>query len=477
MRDVFEALESGVEWHEADQRIVATRGTTVIELWIGRQSATVDGRVVVLPVAPRLVDGSTYVPLRFPAEAFGGSVSWDAANRTANIDIPPPGTPPVAVQPPTTQPPTTQPPATELPPVQPPVTPQPATLEGVVIQVLPAAAGVVVQATDSGGLQVVQVDQNTILTRGLEEAPLQAVALADVRVGDYARATLAQGNLASRIAFTYGQIEGKILAIAGNTLVLDDGTSFHLSQTVRVLDSAGKALPLTGIAPHTLGRLFFEPRSRMVYELRVAAAAPQPQPEPQAEPEILTVGLLNTANFFRRGDVLKLQLRGTPGGQATASIEQLVDDLPLIEVQPGVYQRDYTIDAREDLRGLAVAGDLTVGGVPAQTVVTPTRLVIANTPPTITGVSPPDRGLVPNDSPLIGMAYEVGGDAPLDPRGARMMVNGRDVSYALRVYDGEMVYAAQNLHAGEVRVQASVRDLAGNEAAAEWTFPHRPGRG
>jgi len=89
MRDVFEALQSEVKWFGSEQKVMAVRGQTTIELWIGRTSANVNGRPMQLPVAPMMFNGSTYVPLRFPAEAFGGSVEWRAATSTALITIPP----------------------------------------------------------------------------------------------------------------------------------------------------------------------------------------------------------------------------------------------------------------------------------------------------------------------------------------------------------------------------------------------------
>jgi len=36
-------------------------------------------------VPPVLLGGSAYVPLRFPAEAFGGTVRWDGLTKTAFI--------------------------------------------------------------------------------------------------------------------------------------------------------------------------------------------------------------------------------------------------------------------------------------------------------------------------------------------------------------------------------------------------------
>ncbi|MDD4664230.1 MAG: stalk domain-containing protein, partial [Caldisericia bacterium] len=44
--------------------------TIIIELWIGRKTAVVDGKSVTLDVPPQIVRSRTVVPLRFIAEAF-----------------------------------------------------------------------------------------------------------------------------------------------------------------------------------------------------------------------------------------------------------------------------------------------------------------------------------------------------------------------------------------------------------------------
>lgn len=473
MRDVFEALNSEVKWREADQRILATRGATQIELWIGRTTAIVNGEARTLPIAPSLIGGSTYVPLRFPAEAFGGEVKWDAGSRSAFIDIPVPGQETVQ-QPPTNPQPPAQPPVT--PPVQPPVTPQPVTLAGTVIQVIAAPAGLLLQTAAEGGLQAVQLGNNTVLLRGVQGGAAQPVPLTAARAGDYAEAVLApavagaQANLATRLTLTYGLAEGRIVAIAGNTIVLEDGSAFRLGENVRLADPDGQplAVPLTAIARSTPGQLYYEPNSKVVYELRVAAAAAQPQP--QQQPEILTVGLLNNASYFRRGDTLNLQLRGTPQGQARVSIERLAENLPLREVQPGVYQAAYRLETREDWAGLAVSGDLTVGGVAAETAVAPTRLEIDNTPPRLTQVLPADGAEVANTSPSIRVSYDDDQEAPIDRAASRLWVNGRDVTAASEVYADELDYVARNLRPGRVAVRVLVRDLAGNESSADWAF-------
>jgi len=158
MRDVFEAMQSEVKWFASEQKIMAIRGQTTIELWLGRTTATINGVPMQLPVAPTLINGSTYVPLRFPAEAFGGAVRWEAATRTALIDIPPPGGGPVTLP----QPP--QPPQPPLPPT-PPAPVRPTIIEGTLLQVIGAPATLVISVSGTGLAQAIPLGANTAYTR------------------------------------------------------------------------------------------------------------------------------------------------------------------------------------------------------------------------------------------------------------------------------------------------------------------------
>ncbi|WP_227872159.1 stalk domain-containing protein [Paenibacillus albus] len=56
-----------------------------IELKLGSKSAKVDGKPYSLDVAPVLLNGTTYLPLRFISEAMGAQVSWDPALKRVSV--------------------------------------------------------------------------------------------------------------------------------------------------------------------------------------------------------------------------------------------------------------------------------------------------------------------------------------------------------------------------------------------------------
>jgi len=83
IRYVVQELGATVDWYAPNQKVtISTAGGTKIELWIGRNSASVDGNPVQIDlgnpnVAPFIQPpGRTMMPLRFISENLGCKVDW-----------------------------------------------------------------------------------------------------------------------------------------------------------------------------------------------------------------------------------------------------------------------------------------------------------------------------------------------------------------------------------------------------------------
>lgn len=83
LRAVFQALEAKVDYK--DSTITATREGRTIQLKPNSSSALVDGKTVSLDAPARLMAGTTYVPLRFVAQALGEEVAWNGSTQTVVI--------------------------------------------------------------------------------------------------------------------------------------------------------------------------------------------------------------------------------------------------------------------------------------------------------------------------------------------------------------------------------------------------------
>ncbi|MGF7031136.1 hypothetical protein J2T17_002042 [Paenibacillus mucilaginosus] len=88
-RSLFERLGLTVAWDEATRTVTGTKDRFKLTLQIDNPQATVNGKAVELAVAPKLLEGSTYVPLRFVGEATGRDVEWLDRIRTVRIQTSP----------------------------------------------------------------------------------------------------------------------------------------------------------------------------------------------------------------------------------------------------------------------------------------------------------------------------------------------------------------------------------------------------
>lgn len=83
MRAVFQALGAKVDYQAG--KISAHRADRQVELELGNPTARVQRQPVSLEVAPQLVGGHTYVPLRFVGEALGAAVTWESSSKSVFV--------------------------------------------------------------------------------------------------------------------------------------------------------------------------------------------------------------------------------------------------------------------------------------------------------------------------------------------------------------------------------------------------------
>jgi len=91
VRYIAEAIGAGVGWEAAAQKATITMGNQLIELWLGNNTARVNGQPKpidslnpnVFPVT--LPPGRTMLPLRFIAESLGCGVEWDGELRMVTV--------------------------------------------------------------------------------------------------------------------------------------------------------------------------------------------------------------------------------------------------------------------------------------------------------------------------------------------------------------------------------------------------------
>ncbi len=91
MRKIFETFKAQIEWFGETQVIMATRGSLIIVMQIGKPTMNVndiftgEAKEVTLDVPPAIVGDRTLVPVRAISESLGMDVQWDDVTRTVLI--------------------------------------------------------------------------------------------------------------------------------------------------------------------------------------------------------------------------------------------------------------------------------------------------------------------------------------------------------------------------------------------------------
>ncbi|MCH5188693.1 MAG: carbohydrate-binding domain-containing protein [Oscillospiraceae bacterium] len=85
MRKIFEELGMSVSWNNLSQTAVAVKNGKSVVAQIGNATVAVNGQPVEAGAAPALEDGTTLVPLRVIGDALGIDVGWDGETGTVTL--------------------------------------------------------------------------------------------------------------------------------------------------------------------------------------------------------------------------------------------------------------------------------------------------------------------------------------------------------------------------------------------------------
>ena len=90
IRAIFEAMDMFVSWDEGTKKILAIGDGYVISMTIGGYgigygSSADDMSMLVMDVAPCIINDRTYVPVRYIAEITGYNVEWNGSTNTVAI--------------------------------------------------------------------------------------------------------------------------------------------------------------------------------------------------------------------------------------------------------------------------------------------------------------------------------------------------------------------------------------------------------
>ncbi len=84
-RTMFDSWGYEIGWNAETKTAIGTKDGLHIEIPVGKAEAIVNGEYKALPVATRIVNGRTMIPLKFLAEESGYVVEWDAKAKEIHL--------------------------------------------------------------------------------------------------------------------------------------------------------------------------------------------------------------------------------------------------------------------------------------------------------------------------------------------------------------------------------------------------------
>lgn len=82
---VLDAFGGQAAWNAKAKKITVTRGTTVLELTVGKKEYMLNGAVKQSAVTPIIANNRTLVPLRLVSEQLGINVNWEKKTKTITL--------------------------------------------------------------------------------------------------------------------------------------------------------------------------------------------------------------------------------------------------------------------------------------------------------------------------------------------------------------------------------------------------------
>jgi len=82
---VLDTFGGQAQWNSSAQRITVIRGGVLIDLTVGQKKYVVNGKSKTTDVVPIVLDGRTLVPLRLVSEQLGLTVKWEQNTKTVTI--------------------------------------------------------------------------------------------------------------------------------------------------------------------------------------------------------------------------------------------------------------------------------------------------------------------------------------------------------------------------------------------------------
>lgn len=85
IRAIIESLGGTVRWEESEEKVAVALNEKVVELWLDKNTAKVNGTEMPIEAPPTTMNGRTMLPLRFVSESLGLCVNWEEGTQSISI--------------------------------------------------------------------------------------------------------------------------------------------------------------------------------------------------------------------------------------------------------------------------------------------------------------------------------------------------------------------------------------------------------
>ncbi|MBV8372031.1 MAG: copper amine oxidase N-terminal domain-containing protein [Candidatus Eremiobacteraeota bacterium] len=442
VRRTLQAL--GLPFERSGNRVTTQVGSKMVALNVGARVAQIDGNAVTLDAPSVEVNGVLYAPLRFFTDVLNAQTTFDRRTNTVTIVAQLAGRSEAGLV---------------------------ATGSG--FKRLGTVAAVDVLSNpptltlgyDTGPKTVPIAPNATIEMQDVNANVTVPGELGDVRPGDFARVEMRKDGRVERVVDAFGSHTGRIVAVAGNQFVLNDGQVIASGRTTEVALN-GRAAGFSDLRPGDVVTVRYNVESNEVREVLASRVLPVTETAAGSAIDVSD----DASHPLRAGDMVTVHLKGTASGAATFDIGSYVTNLAMHEASPGMYVGSYTIPAGANFAQAPVIGHLTMRGNDVAEGQAPQTVSASSIPPGIADFAPDNGVSVNNDRPAIYATF-VANAVGINASSAAIFVNGHDVtSDAVRTPQFIAYVPAYPYPDGAVHVTVRVADAAGNAATKSWTF-------
>ncbi|WP_339207986.1 copper amine oxidase N-terminal domain-containing protein [Paenibacillus sp. FSL K6-3182] len=87
VRYVAAGLGAEVNWNQQSKTVTILNGKTEVMLKMNSNKVMQNGTEITIDVPAQITKGVTYIPIRFISQTLGGTISWDAESRVADVSL------------------------------------------------------------------------------------------------------------------------------------------------------------------------------------------------------------------------------------------------------------------------------------------------------------------------------------------------------------------------------------------------------